>query len=429
MTHPILIAVLTWVLTTLGAYPAAACPGDCSDDGEVTINELIVGVSIALGSAIVDECPSIDANSDSEVTIDEIIGAVNVALAGCPRPAPRLIALSRDGHVASLDIAAPWTVRASGKLDATTASARCRGGRCLVVHPSPADSISVVAASDLSVADPIVLERGADPRDVAFVDNHTVVVSQYGRSELLEFDLATRTAVPIDLSALADADGLPEALKLASCGRRVFAQLRRVDHDTGAPASIGAAIAVIVLDRPNGDRLVDADPTTPGVQGIALAGRPNFDMPIDCAAAILYVAEPAPVLQGGSRYEQVDLATLTAREFPIDTSAEAGGFEVVGPGQYWLITHTDFGPGASSHLSFIGGTSSDTYNTFASEHVDDLAFDRDEDLLFFPDPCAVTPGNPSCDTGIHIFHAHTGVRAADKAIDVGFAPIEVAVSR
>jgi hypothetical protein len=430
MSHRILTAVLMWVLTTLGVYAAAtaACPGDCDEDGEVRVNELIIGVSIALGSATVDQCTSIDANSDGFVTIDEIVSAVNVALAGCPRPVPRLIALSRAGRIASLDIAAPWTVRASGNLGASISSARCRGGHCLIVHPA-AESISVVAAPDLSVADPILLGPGADPRDVAFVGEHTAVVSQYGRSELLEIDLATRTTVPIDLSVLADADGLPEALRLASCGRRVFAQLRRVDHDTGAPASIGAAIAVIDLDRPNGDRVVDADPTTPGVQGIALAARPNFDMPIDCAAAILYVAEPAPVLQGGSRYEQVDLGTLTAREFPVDTGAEAGGFEVVAPGQYWLITHTDFGPGASSHLSFVGGTSSDTYNTFGSEHVDDLALDREEDLLFFPDPCSPGPANPSCDSGVHVFHAHTGERAAPQAIDVGFAPIEVVVSR
>src|SRR5215510_639358 len=30
--------------------------------------------------------------------------------------APRLVTVSRDGHIASLDVAAPWTVRASGAL-------------------------------------------------------------------------------------------------------------------------------------------------------------------------------------------------------------------------------------------------------------------------------------------------------------------------
>jgi hypothetical protein len=253
-------------------------------------------------------------------------------------------------------------------------------------------------------------------------------VSQYGRAELLAIDLTTRAVSPIDVSALADEDGLPEVLKLASCGHRVFAQLRRVDHDTEAPAPIGAALAVIDLDRAASDRLVDADPNTPGVQGIALAGRPSFDMPVDCAAGMLYVAEPVPLMQGGGGYEQIDLGNLTAHELPIATGAEVGGFEVVGSGLYWLITHTEFGPGPSSHLNLVG-TTTPTYNTFADEHVNDLALDRDGDLLFFPDPCRPRPGNTFCETGIHVFHAHSGEPASAAAIDVGFEPIELAISR
>src|SRR5262249_61168466 len=121
--------------------------------------------------------------------------------------------------------------------------AAARGGA-----PAP-DRTRPAPAAAVAVVDPIVLEHGADPRDVALVDDRTAVISQYGRAELLEVDLSTGTKVPIDLSALADADGLPEALRLASCGRRVFVQLRRVDHTTDVPDPIGAALVVIDLDR------------------------------------------------------------------------------------------------------------------------------------------------------------------------------------
>jgi hypothetical protein len=422
-----LLAVMCLLLIGGAVSPAlAACAGDCDGDGQVTVNELIVGIRVALGSASLDECTSIDADGDRNVTIGEIIAAVNVALDGCP-PQGRLLALSRGGRIASLEIAAPWRVRATGDLGLTIASARCRGGRCLVVHPAPADRISVVAAADLSTVNPYALEHGADPRDVALVDDHTAVVSQYGRPLLLEIDLSTRSITPIDVSVLADADGVPEALKMASCGRRVFVQLRRIDQDSGVPSPLGGALAVIDLDRPTGEEVVDADPATPGVQGIALAGRPNFDMPVDCDAGVLYVAEPEPLMQGGGGYERVDLATLTASDFPADTGAEVGGFEVVGPEVYWLITHTEFGPGPSSHLNLVGGSVPDTHNTFAEEHVNDLALDREEDLLFYPDPCF--PGPVGCDAGVIVFHAHTGERASAEAIDVGFPPIEVTVSR
>jgi hypothetical protein len=405
----------------------AACVGDCGGDGAVTVDELVVAVTIALGSAGSERCTAVDVNADGAVTIDEIVGAVKAALEGCGIP-PRLIAVSRAGQIASLDLAPPWTVRASDDLKEPIASARCRAGRCLIVHPA-VDAISVVDATDLSRGEPLVLARGADPRDVALVDDHTAVVSQYDRTDLVVVDLDTRATTSIDLSELADADGLPEALRLATCGRRVFVQLQRIDHETDNPSEMGSVLAVIDLDRPVGDQVVDADPVTRGVQGIALAGPPNFDMPVDCAAGVLYVAEPEPLMSGGGAYEQVDLTALTAQTYPIDTGAEVGGFEVVTPSLYWLITHTEFGPGPSSHLTLVGGPSFETHNTFADEHVNDLALDRELDLLFYPDPCRPGPTNGSCRMGIHIFNAHSGERQSPTPIDVDFGPIELAVSR
>jgi len=63
--------------------PSGGCVGDCNDDGEVAINELIVGVNIALGSAQLTQCPSFDRNSDGEVAINELILGVNAALGSC----------------------------------------------------------------------------------------------------------------------------------------------------------------------------------------------------------------------------------------------------------------------------------------------------------------------------------------------------------
>lgn len=65
------------------AVASASCAGDCSGDGAVTVNELILGVTIALGVTTIDQCPSIDANGDGKVGIGELIGAVNAALGGC----------------------------------------------------------------------------------------------------------------------------------------------------------------------------------------------------------------------------------------------------------------------------------------------------------------------------------------------------------
>jgi hypothetical protein len=59
------------------------CPGDCGGDGQVTIDELITMVNIALGTKPVSECSVGDTSGDGDITIDEIIQAVNRALNGC----------------------------------------------------------------------------------------------------------------------------------------------------------------------------------------------------------------------------------------------------------------------------------------------------------------------------------------------------------
>ncbi|MEO8602093.1 MAG: Ig domain-containing protein [bacterium] len=75
---------------TATASPAATatatgltCSGDCNGDGSVMVNELIGGVNIALGNALLDSCPSFDHDGDGSVMINELITAVNAALTGC----------------------------------------------------------------------------------------------------------------------------------------------------------------------------------------------------------------------------------------------------------------------------------------------------------------------------------------------------------
>jgi CSLREA domain-containing protein len=70
------------------ATPAVpACLGDCNGDREVTVDEILVLVNIALGAQPTANCPAGDLNGDGEITVDEIIGAVNLALTACPQRA------------------------------------------------------------------------------------------------------------------------------------------------------------------------------------------------------------------------------------------------------------------------------------------------------------------------------------------------------
>lgn len=80
-TTPTSTPTSTSIPTT--AIPGA-CLGDCDGDGVVGVHEIILGVSIALGTAEVSVCPPFDADGDGQVTVAALIAAVGNALDGCP---------------------------------------------------------------------------------------------------------------------------------------------------------------------------------------------------------------------------------------------------------------------------------------------------------------------------------------------------------
>ncbi len=61
----------------------AACPGDCDGSGQVTVDEIVTLVTIALGDAPLDDCLNGDTNQDGAITVDEVLAAVTNALNGC----------------------------------------------------------------------------------------------------------------------------------------------------------------------------------------------------------------------------------------------------------------------------------------------------------------------------------------------------------
>lgn len=80
------LATTTGTPTAQTATPTVTpvvCVGDCDRSGAVTVDELITGVNIALGTLPLDQCTLFDASGSGTVTVDEILTAVNNALGGC----------------------------------------------------------------------------------------------------------------------------------------------------------------------------------------------------------------------------------------------------------------------------------------------------------------------------------------------------------
>lgn len=73
-----------WGMVAMWTAPVQACVGNCNGDTQVSVDEILKMVDIALGNAAVTDCSAGDANVDDHVTVNEIVLAIDAALNGCP---------------------------------------------------------------------------------------------------------------------------------------------------------------------------------------------------------------------------------------------------------------------------------------------------------------------------------------------------------
>jgi hypothetical protein len=80
----VVVVALLVAASSPGSAGAQVCIGDCPPANmQVAVNELVRGVSIALGSAMLATCPSYDVNGNGAVGVEELVSAVGNALRGC----------------------------------------------------------------------------------------------------------------------------------------------------------------------------------------------------------------------------------------------------------------------------------------------------------------------------------------------------------
>jgi hypothetical protein len=159
----------------------AQCGGDCGGDGEVTVDELITIVNIALEVTAITVCPPGDLDGDGTVTINEIVSAVNNALNGCVAGATPTATATRgatsypgDYHGTSTDnsiglrfrVAENGTV--SGFLDFLSGGYAVYGdgGGGAIVYSSPATGQANLGTGELQLsgnADPAFSVSGQLP--------------------------------------------------------------------------------------------------------------------------------------------------------------------------------------------------------------------------------------------------------------------------
>lgn len=122
----------------LASSPAEACRstvcwcvGDCNADVTVSVDELVSGVNIALGTKDLAMCVAFERTPDGYITVDELVLGVHNALHGCPIPT---VTPTRTASVPAPTV--------------TLVPTRTRTPTSVVVDPTPTATATIVVAGN-----------------------------------------------------------------------------------------------------------------------------------------------------------------------------------------------------------------------------------------------------------------------------------------
>ena len=419
MNSPLLTHLVSGLLLLLpqicGAQ--ALCTGDCNGDARVAVGELIRSVAIALETPDARDCLAADRNLDDAVRIDELMLSVGNALDGCPVAttvfATAVASDFSSGGYAAVDIDSGTALfTAGGERSASTDSVpRAVSGIVLVINRFGADSITARdPMNDYAQLWECSTGSGSNPQDVVVVNANTAYASLYGSADLLIFDPSPSDDCSdfivdtIDLSELADDDGIPEMTQMIRIDNLLYVALQKLTNFS--PSGPGV---VAVIDM-NTNQIVDEIELSSSNPFAATKGLLTLD-------GSLYVPQVGTFGFNDGGLERIDLATNQSAGLVIDEDTLGGDlFDIalVSPQQaYAVVGLADF---TSTVVAFnpSTGTLIDTLITGTS--IADIEI-NDRGELYVADRGA---------NGLRVFDAASGDELTTSAIETGLVPFEVA---
>lgn len=180
-----------------------------------------------------------------------------------------------SGSASTVDLLSPYGTSLNVASVHSDAVARVYDDLVYVVNRDGADNIQILdPGSGFSTVHQFSMGVASGPHDIVVVSPTKAYVTRYNETALWIVDPSAGTMTgSIDLSAWADADGIPEMDGMARVGHHVFVTIQRLDRNNFFTPVGTSYVAVIDVAA---DTLVDVDLVTPGIQSIVLTGTNPF---------------------------------------------------------------------------------------------------------------------------------------------------------
>jgi hypothetical protein len=400
------------------------CPGDCNNDFQITVDEIVSGVTIALGESSVGNCPAFDTDGDGAVTVDEVIAAVDAALNGCPGQQFAFVIATdfETGSFGTVSFDDPpvSTPISSQRIVNSDAVARTAGGLVYVVNRFFGDSLQIIdPAQDFATTRQCLTGGGSNPQDFVFVGPDKGYVSLGGGTEVLVVDPSPPQDCSgfildrIDLAEFADDDGNPELNQMAVVGDRLYVTLQKLDRDNFfVPAENGS---VVVIDLGTDEALGE----------IILTGQNPFAQTkgITTRDGDLFLSEVGNFGVNDGGIERIDAQSQMPQGFFV-TEEDLGG-DIVDfvltsdDGGYAVVSLPDFSNAVVAFDASEGGL---TQTLISGESVSDIELNELGQLFV----AQRTPQSP----GIRIFDVHDNNTELTAApIDLDLPPFDIVFVR
>ena len=193
-----------------------------------------------------------------------------------------------------------------------------------VVNRKGGDNIQILdPANNFSTVRQFSVGAGSDPHDILVLSPTKAYVTRYNTNVIwiVNPSLGIQTG-SIDLSGLADADGLAEIDMMCRAGNRAFVTVQRLNRNNYWVPVGQSYVAVINTQT---DALLDCDPVAPGVQPIEMTGTNSYsDIQLDPYTGSLYLSSPGRWGLRDGGIEKIDPVGLQS-EGIIFTETAAGG--------------------------------------------------------------------------------------------------------
>jgi hypothetical protein len=324
------------------------------------------------------------------------------------------------GQLATLPIRTPRRVQHPASQISSDAVMRTSGGYVFVVNRFLGDNIQRLdPGHGFRTVFQCSTGAGSNPNDIVVTAPDKAYVTRYGRPELWIVDPATSSSCDgfhrgtIDLSAFADADGLPEMSQTAVVGSHLFVSVQRLDRNHGFAPTGPSELVVIDLTS---DTVIT---------GIVLHGANAFGdasgIEREPGTGWLVLATPGDIYRvGDGGLVRVDPYTLTAEDRFYVTEDALGGnildFVLVSPTKGYAITQD---AALHNHLVSFDPSNNTLLRDLLSRdaYLPDIILGPDG-LLWLADQSLPTPG-------LRRFDPATDRQLPPGLIGVGLPPFSI----